>query len=106
MVRFKLVFLLAWYVIAQWNVVCENEPGIDWSLYQKLQTLQIGLIQNKNLNEYVNSSDHLANDKYAFIDNKTSVGRPYNLGHCIKDLKTIQKASTDEKSNWVNESKQ
>ena len=106
MVKFKLVLLVTWLVIGQWNVECENEPGIDWSIYQRLQSLQIGLVQNKNLNKYVSSSDYSANDNYAYIGDSTRVKRSYNTERCVKDLKTIQAAFNDAGSNWANESKQ
>ena len=78
MVTFKLVFPLT-HTIDRWNVGCENEQEIDSSIYKRLQTLQIGLIQNENLNKYVNSSHYWRNDNDAFIQ-------------CTKDLKIIQEA--------------
>lgn len=102
MVRGKLLLLFTWFVICK----CENICGIDWSLYQKLQTLQIGLIQNENLNKYVNLSQYSINDNKVFIEDRTKVIRSYNTEKCIKDLEKVRAASKDLKINWVTESKQ
>lgn len=96
MVRFKLVILLTWLVIGQWNVECENEPPTDWSVYERLQSLQFGLLHSKNLDKYVRSSYYLPSEFRA----------KYNSDQCIKDLKTIQAAFNDSGSNWANECKQ
>ncbi|XP_055308474.1 nose resistant to fluoxetine protein 6-like [Sitodiplosis mosellana] len=101
-VRAKLVFVFTLLVIGQWRVECGNRQAIDWSLYQRVQTLPIGIIQNKNLNKYMNLSASSTNDNKAFINDRTKVKRSYNTERCIKDLRTIQEASSDEKPNWAN----
>ncbi|XP_055326387.1 nose resistant to fluoxetine protein 6-like [Sitodiplosis mosellana] len=104
MIRVELVILFLLLVICQWQVECGNKTGTDWSiLYQRVLTLQFGLIYNKNLDKYVNLSEHSTNDNKALIDDRTKVKRSYNTKQCIKDLRTIQEAFNDRKSNWANE---
>ena len=105
MVRVKFVILVSIFVICGWGVKCENKQGVEWTLYQRVQTLQIGLLKNNNLNKYLNLSEYSANDNKAFIDDQTKIKRSYNTEQCIKDLKTIREASNDEKSFWAIQSK-
>lgn len=105
MVRLKNVLLLTWLVIGQWNVECEDKSGTDWSVYQRLRTLQIGLVQNKNLDKYMSASNDWIYDNAAFEGDSTRVKRSYSSEQCIKDLKTIQAAFNDTGSDWANKSK-
>lgn len=94
-------------VICPWQVGSVNKQAANWSLlYQRVQTLQMGLIGNKNLNNYTNSSVYSAIDNQTFINDRTKAKRSYNTEQCIKDLRAIQKAIDDEKVNWAKESKQ
>lgn len=94
------------FLISKWCIVCENEHGFDWSIYQKLQTIQLGLIQNKNLNKYTNLSKYSIDDNKVFIDDQTKIKRSYNASQCITDLERIREASHDKSNEWAFESKQ
>ncbi|XP_055297735.1 nose resistant to fluoxetine protein 6-like isoform X2 [Sitodiplosis mosellana] len=103
MVTVELMFLFTLFVICQRRLECKSEQGIDWSLYQRVHTLQIGLIQNENLDKYMRIGAYWNNDNTAFIDDQTKVKRSYNTEQCIKDLRTIQEVSNDGTTNWANE---
>ncbi|XP_055300689.1 nose resistant to fluoxetine protein 6-like isoform X2 [Sitodiplosis mosellana] len=107
MVRVKLVFWVTLFVICKWRVVCETEQEQeqehDWSQYQKLHTIQIGLIQNKHLDEFLDSSTYSINDNQVFTTDRTKVKRSYDTEQCIRDLIQIQKAFRDKNSNWATE---
>lgn len=105
-VKLKLELFFILVLIYKYCAASEQKMGFDWSLYQKLQTLQIGLIQNKNLIKYINATDYSINDSKVFINDRTKAIRPYNTSQCIRDLIEMQKASEDENSNWAVESKQ
>lgn len=106
MSKVKLVFLFILIVICQWQVECGNKKFNDWFvLYQRLESLQIGLVDNKNLDRYTNLSVFSNKDNKFFSNDRTKVKRSYNTEQCIKDLKTIQVAFRDENSSWANESK-
>lgn len=104
MVRVGLVLLFTLLMKSHSEIRCENQHGVEWPLYQRIQTLQFGLIQNENLNKYINFTEYSTNDDIVFNNDRTKIKRSYNTEQCIKDLKSIRKASSDEKSNWANES--
>lgn len=99
MAKVKFLFLISIFVVCcKWHVACEN----DWiSHYQRIQTIQIGLIQNKNLNKFMNSSQYDVHDNKAFINDRTKDKRSYNTQQCIRDLRKIQQAFNDNKTNWA-----
>lgn len=105
--RLRLMFLLMVFVICEWKVESVNKEGVvNLSLlYQRVQSLKTGLIENKNLDKYAVFSVYSTSDNKTFIDDRTKVTRSYNTEQCIKDLKAIQEAFHDEKTDWANESK-
>ena len=106
MSKVNLVFLFLLIVICHWQVECGKKQENDWFLlYQRLESLQIGLVENKNLDQYMNLSVYSNNDSRVFTNDSTKAKRSYNTEQCIKDLKTIQVAFRDGSSNWANESK-
>lgn len=105
MFKFELVFLFMLIVICQ--VECTNKQENDWFyLYQRLESLPIGLLENKNLDKYVNLSFYSYNDSRVFSNDSTKAKRTYNTEQCIKDLKTVQVAFHGEYYNWANMSRQ
>lgn len=83
------------FLVSKCCIVCEN----------KLQTIQLGLIQNNNLNKYTDLSKFSIKDNKMFINDKTKIKRSYNTSQCIVDLKKIRKASYDKRNTWAFESK-
>lgn len=105
--RFNLVLLSMIIVVCEWQVGCVNKQGVHWSLlYQRAQALQMGLIQNQNLNKYVNFSVYSAIDNQSVFTDQTKVKWSYNTEQCINDLRTIQETFNDKTTHWANESKQ
>lgn len=106
--RIRSVFLFVLFVTINydWCAMCESSPGPDWSLYQKLQTIQIGLMQFNDLKKIEYPALYSSVDNDVFINDQTKVKRTYNSEQCIKDLETIQRATLDEESSWAFESEQ
>lgn len=103
--KFKLTLLFILAMNCKWCVAREPNLPFDWSLYQRLQSLQIGLLENKNLTKYTNA-DYTNYDNLMYTDDSTKAVRAYNTSQCIRDLIEIQEASQDEKSTWAVNSKQ
>lgn len=105
MVAVKFLRLYMLFVICKWQATCEKEVEHDWFHYQKLHAIQIGLIQSKSLEKYMNSSVLSINDNRVFMDDKMKVKRSYDTRQCLRDLGKIRKAFSDDKDNWATESR-
>lgn len=93
------------FVICRWPVVCANEEKLSWSQYQKLHTLQMALIINKNLDKYMYLSVYGLNDNRVFENDTTKVKRTYDTKQCLRDLGQIRDAFGNENDSWATESK-
>lgn len=83
-----------------------DDTGVDdifnWSLRQKLKSLENSLLQNENLSTFLNNS---------FIDNdivssdRTKAKRLYDNNRCIEDLEWIKNSFQNNDSDWAFKSK-
>lgn len=82
--------------------VSNGVSGIDWTLYQKLKTIENGIILSENLTKYV---DTIHSDHIWYINDATKAKRSYDNARCISDLQRIQENVKKAKSGRFTESK-
>lgn len=49
----------------------------------------------------MNLSQHDVHDNRAFMNDRTKVKRSYDTQQCIRDLRKMQQAFNNNKSNWA-----
>lgn len=76
--------------------------GTNWILHQKTSTLESSLVENQNLDKFLNISH---TDNEAFKNDESKMKRSYDNGRCIGDLKFLQNNLRNETNGWGFESK-